>query len=145
MSIIEESIEVHADTQRLYEMLTEFEHYSDFMPGVEEVRRTGETLMHWTVHWNGQRKEWDAQVVQMDPEERIVFQSVDQEPLLLCTFTVHPVGGGTRITMTLENVQGEESQFRDHAAQSLQRLKEIVEQGPPTRWPTGPQAVSQTP
>jgi uncharacterized membrane protein len=135
MSAIEESVEVHADTQRAYEMMTEFDHYPDFMGGLEEVRRTGETVMHWVSHWDGQRHEWDSQVVQMDPEERIVFQSLHREPPVLNTLTFQTVGAGTRITWTLENDPGPEEAVRAQLRQDLQRLKEIMEEGPPTRWP----------
>ncbi|MBW3623088.1 MAG: SRPBCC family protein [Armatimonadetes bacterium] len=135
MSAIEESVLVLSDTQRAYEMLTDFEHYPEFMPGVEEVRRTGETLMHWTADRDGQRKEWDTQVIQMDPEERIAFQGLDGDPPVRCTLTFHPEGQGTRITLLLENDPGDENEVRDHVRETLQNLKAIMDQGPPHRWP----------
>lgn len=142
MSAVEVSVVVHADTQRAYEMMTEFEHYSDFMPGVEEVRRTGETLMHWTVRIDGERHEWETQTVQMEPEHLIVFQSLHQEPPIRYTLAFDPVSDGTQIRLTLENDPRGEGATRDYLTRSLQRLKEIMEQGPPTRWPSAPQQAS---
>ena len=136
MPVIEEAIDVHADTQRVYEMWTEFEHYSEFMPSVREVRRTGSTLMHWTLEMNGETAEWDLQVVQMEPEAKIVFQSLDMDPPVRSTITFDPSDTGTRIVYTLENVPGDEGWVRDLLQRGLRRYKEIAEQGPPTRWPS---------
>ena len=142
MSAIEESVDIHADTQRLYEMLTEFEQYPHIIPGLTEVRKTGETLMHWVSDMEGHRHEWDAQVVEMDPEKIIAFQSLHQDPPVRCTIMFQPVGEGTRITLRVENDPGEEPEVRTYLARSLSRLKEIAEQGPPTRWPTEPMGIA---
>ena len=136
MPVIVETIDVHADTQRVYEMWTEFEHYSEFMPMVREVRRTGETLMHWTVEMNGEAAEWDLQVVQMEPEAKIVFQTLHMDPPVRSTITFDPADDNTRITYTLENVPADENGLGELLQVALRRYKEIAEQGPPTRWPS---------
>jgi uncharacterized membrane protein len=135
MSATEAALEVHADTQRVYEMWTEFEHYSDFIPGVVEVRRSGETLTHWTTNWSGEPHEMEVQVVQMDPEQRIVFQSLQSTPPVRGIVTFDPTGDGTRITFSVENDPGDPQAMEQILRQSLERFKAIAEQGPPTRWP----------
>ena len=135
MSVVEESIEVHADAQRVYEMWTDFEHYPAFMPGIIEVRRTGETLTHWVADFGGRRHEWDTQVVQMDPEDRIAFQTVDTDPPVRSTVSFQPTADGTRITFCIENDPGLGSGEPSPVHEALERFRAIVEEGPPHRWP----------
>jgi uncharacterized membrane protein len=134
MSVIQESVDVHADTQRVYEMWTEFDHYVDFIPHLKEVRHTGETLMRWVTDYDGSTHEWEMQVIQMDPEKRIVLQTVHQEPPIRFNVTFEPTGEGTRITFDLENAPGHEDDLRRLIQQALVKFKAIADQGPPTRW-----------
>ncbi len=134
------SLEVHADTQRTYEMWTEMEQYPHFIPGLTSVRRTGATVTHWTVNWGGSPHEMEVQIVQMDPEARIVFQSLNLDPPVRGIVTFDPTGDGTRITFCLENDPGDPARVEGVLSDALQRFKEIAESGPPTRWPTDPPA-----
>ena len=74
---IEEEIEVNVPLSTAYNQWTQFEEFPKFMEGVEEVRQLDDTLLHWAAKVGGKRAEWDAQIVEQEPDRRIAWESVD--------------------------------------------------------------------
>jgi ribosome-associated toxin RatA of RatAB toxin-antitoxin module len=136
MASVQESVEVRADAQRAYEMWTEAEHYPDFIPYVQEVRRTGETVMEWMIEYGVTRRSFRTQIVQTDPEAKIAIQTTESPIHILATVAFDPTDGGTRITLTVESDYPLNSEARDVMSRALNRFKEISDQGPPTKWPS---------
>ena len=74
---IEEEIEVGVPLSTAYNQWTQFEEFPKFMEGVEEVRQLDDTLLHWATKVAGKRAEWDAKIVEQEPDRRIAWESVD--------------------------------------------------------------------
>jgi uncharacterized membrane protein len=53
MATIEESIEVNVPVSTAYNQWTQFEEFPRFMDGVDAVRQTDDTHLHWVVSHNG--------------------------------------------------------------------------------------------
>jgi uncharacterized membrane protein len=77
MSSIEAGIEVDVPIRVAYNQWTQFEEFPRFMEGVEEVRQVDETRLHWKARIAGVSREWDAEVVEQTPEERVAWSSTD--------------------------------------------------------------------
>jgi uncharacterized membrane protein len=75
MATIEESIDVKAPLQTVYNQWTQFEEFPKFMDGVESVSQLSDDRLHWVAEIGGQRKEWDARITEQRPDERIAWAS----------------------------------------------------------------------
>jgi uncharacterized membrane protein len=49
------------------------------MEGVERVEQHGDTHLHWVAEIGGTRREWDAEITEQHPDERIAWKAVDQD------------------------------------------------------------------
>lgn len=77
MSTIEQSVEVDVPVTTAYNQWTQFESFPQFMDGVDEVRQVSDTLTHWKISIGGVKREFDADVVEQTPDQRIAWKSVD--------------------------------------------------------------------
>ena len=75
MATIEQSIEVNAPLRAVYNQWTQFEDFPRFMEGVKEVRQVDDKRLHWRAVIGGKEKEWDAEIVEQRPDERIAWTS----------------------------------------------------------------------
>jgi uncharacterized membrane protein len=74
---IRESIEVEVPVQTAYNQWTQFEQFPQFMDGVESVKQLDDTHLHWVAEVGGKKREWDAEIVDQLPDERIAWRAVD--------------------------------------------------------------------
>ncbi|HZB06332.1 MAG TPA: SRPBCC family protein [Thermoleophilaceae bacterium] len=77
MTTIEQSIEVEAPLSTVYNQWTQFEEFPQFMEGVEEVRQVDDTHVHWVAEFGGSRHEWDAEITEQKPDERVAWRNTD--------------------------------------------------------------------
>jgi uncharacterized membrane protein len=77
MANIEQSIDVHVPVRTAYDQWTQFEEFPRFMEGVEEIRQTSDTTTHWRTNVGGRRKEFDAEITEQTPDQRIAWTSQD--------------------------------------------------------------------
>ena len=77
LKTIVEEIEVAVPVSTAYNQWTQFEEFPKFMEGVEEVRQLDDTLLHWATRVAGKHAEWDAKIVEQQPDQRIAWQSID--------------------------------------------------------------------
>ena len=75
MPTIEQSIEVEVPVHAAYAAWTQFEDFPHFMEGVEEVRRLDANRLHWTAEVAGHREEWDAEITEQLPDERVAWKA----------------------------------------------------------------------
>jgi len=75
MATIEQSIEVNAPLRAVYNQWTQFEEFPRFMDGVKEVRQLDDKHLRWRAAIGGKEKEWDAEIVEQRPDERIAWTS----------------------------------------------------------------------
>lgn len=77
MATVEQSIDVDVPVSAAYNQWTRFETFPDFMNGVESVRQSDDTHTHWVVNVAGNRGEFDAEITEQHPDERIAWKSTD--------------------------------------------------------------------
>ena len=73
---VEENIDVAVPVTAAYAQWTQFEEFPSFMEGVDEVKRLDDSLLHWAATVGGKKAEWEAKVVEQEPNRRIVWESV---------------------------------------------------------------------
>jgi len=80
MSVIEKSIEVNCPVHTAYNQWTQFEDFPKFMEGVKQVSQLDDTHMHWRAEVGGKEKEWDCEITEQIPDERIAWRSTSGTP-----------------------------------------------------------------
>ena len=80
MSTIEKSIEVNVSVRTAYNQWTQFEEFPKFMEGVKEVRQLDDRHLHWKAEIGGKEKEWDAEITEQTPDQRIAWTSQGGAP-----------------------------------------------------------------
>jgi uncharacterized membrane protein len=75
MATIEQSIEVNAPIRAVYNQWTQFEEFPRFMEGVKEVTQLNDKRLRWRAVIGGKEKDWEAEIVEQRPEERIAWTS----------------------------------------------------------------------
>jgi uncharacterized protein (TIGR02271 family) len=135
MQTIEKSINVHVPVRTAYNQWTQFEEFPRFMEGVEEVRQLDDRHVHWTAEIAGKRKEWDAEISEQTPDQRISwhsvsgvrnagtveFRPVDVDETEICVRMEYEPEG------MLENIAGFFNTADARVAGDLERFKEFVE------------------
>lgn len=74
MSTIEKSIDVNVPVRAAYNQWTQFEDFPRFMEGIEDVRQTDDTHLHFIANVAGKVKEWDAVITEQSPDQRIAWR-----------------------------------------------------------------------
>ena len=80
MSTIEKSIEVNVPVRTAYNQWTQFEEFPRFMEGVKEVRQLDDKRLHWRAQIAGKEEEWDAEIVEQDPDKRVAWRNTSGAP-----------------------------------------------------------------
>src|SRR5438094_3966883 len=75
MATIEKSIDVEVPVRAAYNQWTQFEDFPRFMEGVEEVKQVSDTRLHWIAEIAGVRREWDAEITEQTPDQRIAWKT----------------------------------------------------------------------
>ena len=136
MSKIEASIDVNVPVRVAYDQWTQFEEFPRFMEAVESVKQVDDTHLHWVAKLAGVRKEWDAEITQQEPDQRVAWTSTtgaenagavdfhrldDHLTRITLTMDVDPEG-------VLENV-GDAVGVPDRQVKGdLERFKKYIEQ-----------------
>ena len=136
MSTIEQSIEVEAPLDTVYNQWTQFEEFPRFMDGVEQVTQLDETHLHWVAEFGGSRHEWDAEITEQRPDERVAWRNTGgKENAGAVTF--HRLGDhATRVMVQMDFVpEGIKEKLGDalgapdrRVKGDLERFKQIVEE-----------------
>jgi uncharacterized membrane protein len=74
---IEASVEVKVPVSTAYNQWTQFEEFPRFMEGVESVRQVDDTHLHWVAEIGGVRREWDAEITEQHPDERVAWRATE--------------------------------------------------------------------
>ena len=77
MTDVTESVDVNVPVTTAYNQWTQFESFPRFMDGVESVRQIDDRHTHWVTEIAGVRREFDAEITEQHPDERIAWTSVD--------------------------------------------------------------------
>ena len=77
MTTIEQSIDLEVPVTAAYAQWTQFEEFPKFMKGVEEIRQLDDRHLHWVAELGGTRHEWDAEITEQLPDERVAWRNTD--------------------------------------------------------------------
>jgi uncharacterized membrane protein len=135
MASVVESIDVKVPVSTAYNQWTQFEEFPRFMEGVESVTQRDDTHLFWKAEVAGKTKEWDAEVTEQKPDERVAWRNISgAENAGVVTF--HRIDDETtRVTLQMdvdpegvvENV-GTGLGFLDRRVKGdLERFKEYIE------------------
>src|SRR5947209_10475950 len=91
MPKLKKSIEVDVPVRVAYDQWTQFEEFPSFMEGVESVQQLDDTHVHWVARLGGRRKEWDAEIIEQQPDQRVAWRATDGTPNA-GTVTFQPLG-----------------------------------------------------
>ncbi len=72
-----ESIDVAVPVSTAYNQWTQFESFPQFMDGVERIDQVTETRTHWVTKIAGVQREFDAEITEQHPDERVALTTVD--------------------------------------------------------------------
>jgi len=135
MSTVEKSIDVDVPVHTAYNQWTQFESFPQFMEGVDRIDQTSDTMTHWLTSVGGVTREFDAEITEQHPDERIAWTSVDG-PKNAGVVTFHRLGDDkTRVMLQMdfvpeglvENVGDKLGIVGRRAAGDLERFKEFIE------------------
>ena len=77
MTTVTKSVDVDVPISTVYNQWTQFESFPDFMGGVESVTQVDDKNTHWKVSIGGVEREFDAEITEQHPDERVAWNSVD--------------------------------------------------------------------
>jgi uncharacterized membrane protein len=103
VSTIEKTIEVGVPVRTAYDQWTQFEEFPNFMEGVESVRQVDDTHLHWKAEIGGVTREWDAEIVDQTPDERITWRTLQgTQNDGTVSFAPAEMGSSTRVTLRVD-------------------------------------------
>ncbi|GGW11751.1 hypothetical protein GCM10010230_65830 [Streptomyces narbonensis] len=76
MSMVKQTIDVDVPLRNAYNQWTQFEAFPSFMEGVEDVTQVDDRHCHWQTKVAGVRREFDTEIVDQLPDERISWRTV---------------------------------------------------------------------
>ncbi|WP_330336001.1 SRPBCC family protein [Streptomyces sp. NBC_00557] len=136
MSQIEESIEVDVPVRAAYNQWTQFEDFPHFMDGVERIEQRTDTLTHWVTRIGGVEREFDAEITEQIPDERVAWTTVSGEAKQAGVVTFHRLDEArTKVMLQLdyepdglaETVGDKLGFIKRQATGDLKRFKEFIE------------------
>ncbi len=139
---VQKSIDVHAPVEQVFETLSHYENFPQFMSNVREVRVREDGSSHWKVAGPaGQPVEWDAVTTQLVPNELMAwktmpgsavehaglirFERVDDGTRLDVKMSYNPPGG--TLGHTIARLFGADP--KSELDEDLLRLKTYLETG----------------
>lgn len=76
MASHEASVTVERPVRTVYNQWTQFESFPQFMDGVEQISQLDDRRLHWKTKVAGVEREFDAEITEQTPDQRIAWKSV---------------------------------------------------------------------
>ncbi|MDT0310367.1 SRPBCC family protein [Streptomyces sp. DSM 44917] len=134
---IEESVEVRVPVSVAYDQWTQFEQFPRFMEGVERIEQRTPTLTHWVTKVDGVSREFDAEITEQIPDERVAWTTVNGNVRQAGVVTFHRLDEGvTKVMLQLRHepqgvveTVGDLLGFVQHQVRSdLKNFKKFIEE-----------------
>lgn len=77
MAQVQKSVDVDVPVRTAYDQWTQFESFPHFMDGVEKITQLDDTHTHWKTKIGGVEREFDAEITEQHPDERVAWKSTD--------------------------------------------------------------------
>jgi len=142
MQEVEQTIDINAAPETVFDVWSNFENFPHFMSHVVEVRDLGQQRSHWVISGpDGKPLAWDAVLTESERPHRQAWQTepgsgIEQHG----SIQLQAIEGGTRMTarMAWQPAAGAANVFAysdlgQMMADDLQRLKQFIESGLPVR------------
>jgi uncharacterized membrane protein len=135
MASVVESVDVEVPLRTAYNQWTQFAEFPRFMEGVKSVKQLDDTHLHWLAEIAGKEEEWDAEITEQHPDERVAWRSISG-PKNAGVVTFHRIDDSTtRVTLQMDvepeglvESVGTTLGFLDRRVRGdLQRFKEFIE------------------
>jgi uncharacterized membrane protein len=136
MAEVIETIDVRVPVRTAYNQWTQFEEFPRFMEGVEQVQQLDDTHLRWVAEVGGKREEWDAQITEQQPDQRIAWTAISGKGNA-GVVTFHPLDeDATRVTVQLdwqpegamENIGATLRMDDRQVRKDLERFKDLIEE-----------------
>jgi uncharacterized membrane protein len=136
MERIEKTIEVDCPVRTVYNQWTQFEEFPRFMDGVKEVKQLDDTHLHWCAEVFGKDKEWDTEITEQVPDEKIGWRSISGDAPNAGVVRFEPIGPDrtlVRLVMAYEpqgaaeNVGDALGLMSSRVEKSVRQFKEYIE------------------
>ncbi|MEP6599529.1 MAG: SRPBCC family protein [Actinomycetota bacterium] len=102
MTSVTESVDVDVPVRTAYNQWTQFESFPNFMGGVDSITQTDDTHTHWVTSVRGVTREFDTEITEQHPDERVAWKSTDGTTHA-GVVTFHRLGDEqTRVTVQLD-------------------------------------------
>ena len=135
MSEVIETVEVSVPVRTAYNQWTQFTEFPQFMEGVEEITEISDTMTHWTIKVGGIERQFDAEITEQHPDERVAWHSISgADHAGVVTF--HRLDDtNTRVTLQMstapeglvENLGDKLGLVKHRAHGDMKRFKDFIE------------------
>ena len=93
-----ETIDVDVPVRTAYDQWTQFETFPKFLDEVESITQLDDKHTHWKVKVGPVEREFDAEITEQNPDERVAWRSLD-EPRQAGVVTFHRLSPDTTKVM----------------------------------------------
>jgi uncharacterized membrane protein len=98
-----ETIDVAVPVNTAYNQWTQFESFPKFLDEVESITQIDDTHTHWKVKVAGAEREFDAEITEQHPDERVAWNSVGGDTEHAGVVTFHKLTDDTsRVTVQID-------------------------------------------
>jgi uncharacterized membrane protein len=103
MAQVIETVDVDVPVTTAYNQWTQFEEFPQFLSFVESITQADDTHTHWKVNIGGVEREFDAEITEQHPDERVAWNSVGGEENHAGVVTFHRLSDTqTRVTVQID-------------------------------------------
>lgn len=103
MAQIIESIDVEVPVTTAYNQWTQFESFPQFLDEVEQITQIDDTHTHWKVKVGGAEREFDAEITEQHPDERVAWRSTGGDTDHAGVVTFHKLSDtSSRVTVQID-------------------------------------------
>jgi uncharacterized membrane protein len=103
MAQIIETIDVDVPVSTAYNQWTQFESFPSFLDEVVSIEQRDDTHLYWKVNVGGVEREFDAEVTEQHPDERVAWRSTGGETAHAGVVTFHKLSDtSTRVTVQID-------------------------------------------
>jgi carbon monoxide dehydrogenase subunit G len=132
---VEKTITVDVPVRTAYNQWTQFEEFPQFMGGVQKVEQLDDQRLHWVAEIAGVRREWNADILEQRPDEKIAWAAIEGTTNAGAVYFVSAGPAKTQVTLELEYAPeglvekvGDALNIIERQAQSdLERFKTFIE------------------
>ena len=103
MASVQEAIDVDVPIRVAYDQWTQFESFPQFMGGVERITQTDARHTHWVTNIDGVKREFDTEITEQNPDERVAWTSTAGEAKHAGVVTFHKLDENkTRVMIQID-------------------------------------------